>query len=328
MGADPRPLLPHPQGRAAHRGARARTTPGSPASAATSRRRARARARSSGRSATASGRSTRSRLGREGGLALHHEERDPVQPAARCRATGRSAASRARGRPSPTRRSAPAAGPAPTSSSAASTSRRERRRMTETHPPDRAPRVGQGRRRRLHPLVHRALGRRQDHDRPPRRPGARGARQDRRVPRRRHRPHAPLEGPRVLEGGPRHEHRAHRLGRLPADAARRRRHRRRDLALRGDAAEGARHGRGVRPVRRGVRQGVGRRVRARDVKGLYAKAFAGEIKGFTGVDDPYEEPVAPEIVAQHRGAPRRRSRRDHRGEARGARASCRERGGA
>ena len=28
----------------------------------------------------------------------------------------------------------------------------------------------------------------------------------------------------------------------------------------------------------------------RDVKGLYAKAFAGEIKGFTGVDDPYEEP--------------------------------------
>ena len=34
----------------------------------------------------------------------------------------------------------------------------------------------------------------------------------------------------------------------------------------------------------------------RDVKGLYAKAFAGEIKGFTGVDDPYEEPQAPEIV--------------------------------
>jgi adenylylsulfate kinase len=34
----------------------------------------------------------------------------------------------------------------------------------------------------------------------------------------------------------------------------------------------------------------------RDVNGLYAKAFAGEIKGFTGVDDPYEEPVNPEIV--------------------------------
>jgi len=34
----------------------------------------------------------------------------------------------------------------------------------------------------------------------------------------------------------------------------------------------------------------------RDVKGLYDKAFAGEIKGFTGVDDPYEEPEAAEIV--------------------------------
>jgi adenylyl-sulfate kinase len=34
----------------------------------------------------------------------------------------------------------------------------------------------------------------------------------------------------------------------------------------------------------------------RDVNGLYAKAFAGEIKGFTGVDDPYEAPTAPEIV--------------------------------
>jgi adenylylsulfate kinase len=34
----------------------------------------------------------------------------------------------------------------------------------------------------------------------------------------------------------------------------------------------------------------------RDVKGLYEKAFAGEIKGFTGVDDPYEEPSAPELV--------------------------------
>ncbi len=34
----------------------------------------------------------------------------------------------------------------------------------------------------------------------------------------------------------------------------------------------------------------------RDVKGLYAKAFAGEIKGFTGVDDPYEVPVNPDIA--------------------------------
>jgi adenylyl-sulfate kinase len=34
----------------------------------------------------------------------------------------------------------------------------------------------------------------------------------------------------------------------------------------------------------------------RDVKGLYEKAFRGEITGFTGVDDPYEPPVRPELV--------------------------------
>ena len=34
----------------------------------------------------------------------------------------------------------------------------------------------------------------------------------------------------------------------------------------------------------------------RDIKGLYAKAFAGEIKEFTGVSDPYEEPASPELT--------------------------------
>jgi adenylylsulfate kinase len=34
----------------------------------------------------------------------------------------------------------------------------------------------------------------------------------------------------------------------------------------------------------------------RDPKGLYKKALAGEIKGFTGVDDPYEAPEDPELV--------------------------------
>ena len=34
----------------------------------------------------------------------------------------------------------------------------------------------------------------------------------------------------------------------------------------------------------------------RDVKGLYKKAFAGEIKEFTGVSDPYEAPESPEVV--------------------------------
>jgi adenylylsulfate kinase len=34
---------------------------------------------------------------------------------------------------------------------------------------------------------------------------------------------------------------------------------------------------------------------ARDPKGLYKKARAGELKGFTGIDDPYEPPLNPEI---------------------------------
>src|SRR5437588_2999272 len=36
----------------------------------------------------------------------------------------------------------------------------------------------------------------------------------------------------------------------------------------------------------------------RDPKGLYKKARAGEIKGFTGIDDPYEAPQKPEIVIE------------------------------
>jgi len=34
----------------------------------------------------------------------------------------------------------------------------------------------------------------------------------------------------------------------------------------------------------------------RDPKGLYKKARAGEIKNFTGIDDPYEAPEKPELV--------------------------------
>src|SRR6266536_2666288 len=37
---------------------------------------------------------------------------------------------------------------------------------------------------------------------------------------------------------------------------------------------------------------------ARDAKGLYKKALAGEIKNFTGVDDPYEVPENPEVVVE------------------------------
>lgn len=42
----------------------------------------------------------------------------------------------------------------------------------------------------------------------------------------------------------------------------------------------------------------------RDVKGLYRKAFAGEIARFTGVSDPYEPPEDPELVVEtHRETP-------------------------
>jgi adenylylsulfate kinase len=36
----------------------------------------------------------------------------------------------------------------------------------------------------------------------------------------------------------------------------------------------------------------------RDVKGLYERARAGEIEGFTGVSDPYEEPLSPELTIE------------------------------
>ena len=36
----------------------------------------------------------------------------------------------------------------------------------------------------------------------------------------------------------------------------------------------------------------------RDVKGMYKKALAGEIKNFTGIDDPYEPPENPEVVCE------------------------------
>jgi len=61
-----------------------------------------------------------------------------------------------------------------------------------------------------------------------------------------------------------------------------------------------------RAVRDEVREMVGRflevhvdctldELTRRDVKGLYAKAIAGEIKNFTGVSDPYEPPLDPEV---------------------------------
>jgi len=36
----------------------------------------------------------------------------------------------------------------------------------------------------------------------------------------------------------------------------------------------------------------------RDVKGMYKKALEGKIKGFTGIDDPYEEPIEPDLIIE------------------------------
>lgn len=63
-----------------------------------------------------------------------------------------------------------------------------------------------------------------------------------------------------------------------------------------------------REVRDYVRRDIGRFVEVycrcpldvlvqRDVKGLYKKALDGEIDNFTGISDPYEEPLNPEVVA-------------------------------
>jgi adenylylsulfate kinase len=35
---------------------------------------------------------------------------------------------------------------------------------------------------------------------------------------------------------------------------------------------------------------------ARDTTGMYPKALSGEIQGFTGMSDPYQEPLSPEIA--------------------------------
>ena len=67
-----------------------------------------------------------------------------------------------------------------------------------------------------------------------------------------------------------------------------------------------------RDVRDEMRRAIGRFVevyvecpidvlKERDVKGLYKKALAGEIKNFTGVDDPYESPLNPEVVCHTDG---------------------------
>jgi adenylyl-sulfate kinase len=64
-----------------------------------------------------------------------------------------------------------------------------------------------------------------------------------------------------------------------------------------------------RAIREANRKSIGRYVEVyvkapvealieRDIKGMYEKAIAGEIKNFTGISDPYEEPENPEILVE------------------------------
>lgn len=64
-----------------------------------------------------------------------------------------------------------------------------------------------------------------------------------------------------------------------------------------------------REIRNEARREIGRFVEVyvkcsleecikRDVKGMYKKALSGEIKNFTGISDPYEEPLKPEIIVE------------------------------
>ena len=54
-------------------------------------------------------------------------------------------------------------------------------------------------------------------------------------------------------------------------------------------------------VRENLSKGLGFSKEDRDVKGLYAKARSGALKGFTGIDDPYEPPLNPEIEIATQG---------------------------
>jgi adenylylsulfate kinase-like enzyme len=67
-----------------------------------------------------------------------------------------------------------------------------------------------------------------------------------------------------------------------------------------------------RAIRDEIRSRIGRFVEVyveaplevladRDVKGLYRKAMAGEIQNFTGVNDPYEAPLDPEVTCHSDG---------------------------
>ena len=77
-------------------------------------------------------------------------------------------------------------------------------------------------------------------------------------------------------------------------------------------------GRGVGDVRGGVRQGVGRRVREARRQGPVREGVQGRDQGLHGVDDPYEEPSAPELVVDTEELEPEEAARADRLQARGA----------
>src|SRR4051794_36980156 len=271
-------------------------TAGSPASAATSRRAARRLRSCSGRTATASGSFTRSRTGTRS--AFGPTSRSTRFRTTRCTspATARSAASPVPGRPRPTRRSVPAAGPAPTSWNAVSTSKPNRRHMNNhiyavEHPETTHVRAGgftlwftglsgSGKTTIAH-LVGPELDRRG----------------------------LVVE---YLDGDTVRTHLSKGLGFSKED---------RDTHIKRVgwvASRLTRQGGAVIAATISPYEATRQEARAnidevgtfveifvktsvdecarRDVKGLYEKAFKGEIKEFTGVSDPNEEPVSPELV--------------------------------
>src|SRR5919204_1819689 len=219
------------------------------------------RSASSGARATASGRSSRSSTGTRS--ASRRTSMSTRCRTTRCTTPGtrRSAAFPVRDRSWSVRTSVRGVGAAPTRSSAEFTRKRSvlDERRAALHLRARASGDGPQARRRFHGLVHRPERRGQDDDRAHRRARDRGARTDRRVPRRRHGADPSVERPRLLEGGPRREHRADRMGGVPADAPRRGRDRICHLPVRGGACARAHDGRGLRPIRRGVRRRLARR---------------------------------------------------------------------
>ena len=116
--------------------------------------------------------------------------------------------------------------------------------------------------------------------------------------RRRQPPPRAQRRPRLHRRRPRRERAPGRRGGPPVRRRRRRRARPAHQPVPGRPRPGPRRCT-TRPACRSSRSSSTRRIEEceqRDPKGLYAKARAGEITGFTGIDDPYEAPDEPELV--------------------------------